>query len=198
MPVFVVQVVQQGDLSVGVEQRSRVNVILEYPATPNETLALSMAFSDAGIPARLRAAPRRRANESSVWRVVISTSLHELLTAFDVPKAALPQTLERLVARVAESWSQGPVGHIEVGARGRERRATGGVLLTPDLPPLAYSQLVRLASSTPDAQRLFLWDGDVNEWITFDADVPVGVPSGPERRADFAAERVERRFRRSV
>lgn len=182
----------------GVEEATRMNVILEYPATPDETLALSMAFSDAGIPARLRAAPRRRSNESSVWRVVISTPLHELLNGFGVPRAALPQTLERLVARVSDAWSQGPVGHIEVGPRGRKRRATGGVLLTPDLPSIAYNQLVALAAGTLESERLFLWDGDVSEWITFDADVPVGVPSGPEARADRDGELIQRRFRRSL
>lgn len=179
-----------------VEERSRVKVILEYPATPDETLALSMAFSDVGIPARLRAAPRRRAVESSVWRVVISAPLHELLVGFGVPRGARAQTLERLVARVADAWSQGPVGHIEIGPRGRTRRATGGVLLTPDLPPVAYTQLVERAAGTLAAQRLFLWDGDIAEWITFDAEVPVGAPLGPERHADIAGERVERRFRR--
>ena len=180
-----------------VEQRTGVNVILEHPATPDETLALSMAFSDVGIPARLRAAPRRRAIESSVWRVVISMPLHELLVGFGVPRAALPQTLERLVTRVTEAWSQGPVGHIEVGPRGRKRRATGGVLLTPDLPAIAYTQLVRLATGTLQAERLFLWDADVAEWITFDADVPVGVPSGDEGRADLRSELLKHRFRRS-
>lgn len=179
-----------------VEQTQRMNVILEYPATPDETLALSMAFSDAGIPARLRAAPRRRSNESSVWRVVISSPFHELLNAFGVPRAALPQTLQRLVVRVGDAWSQGPGGHIEVGPRGRDRRATGGVLLTPDLPPIAYNQLVRLAAGTLDAERLFLWDEGANDWFTFDADVPVEVLSGAERRSDVASERVERRFRR--
>ena len=180
----------------GVEERSRVKVILEYPATPDETLALSMAFSDVGVPARLRAAPRRRATESSVWRVVISAPLHELLVGFGVRRAALPQTLERLVTRVADAWIQGPVGHIEVGPRGRARRATGGVLLMPDLPTIAYTQLVKLAAGTLDVERLFLWDADIAEWITFDADVPVGVPLGAERHADVAGERVERRFRR--
>lgn len=181
----------------GVEQRQRVNVILEYPATPDETLALSMAFSDAGIPARLRAAPRRRANESPAWRVVISTPLHELLVGFGVPRAALPHMLERLVTRVSDAWSRGPTGHIEVGPRGRKRRATGGVLLTPDLPSIAYTQLVQLAAGTLESERLFLWDGDVTEWITFDADVPVGVTSGAEGRADLRSELLQHRFRRS-
>jgi hypothetical protein len=180
----------------GVEERSRVKVILDYPATPDETLALSMAFSDVGIPARLRAAPRRRAVESSVWRVVISTPLHELLVGFGVPRAALPHTLQRLVTRVSDAWSQGPAGHIEIGPRGHTRRATGGVLLTPDLPPIAYTQLVGLAAGTLDAERLFLWNADIGDWITFDADVPVGAPLGAERLADVAGERVERRFRR--
>lgn len=181
----------------GVEHRTRVNVILEYPATPDETLALSMAFSDAGIPARLRAAPRRRATESTVWRVVIATPLHELLVAFAVPRAALPQTLERLVRRVSDAWSQGPIGHIEVGARGRDRRATGGVLLTPDLPPIAYTQLVQLAAGTLEAERLFLWDAETSAWSTFDADVSVAVPSGGERGADLPGEVPQGRFRRS-
>ncbi len=173
-----------------------MKVILEYPATPDETLALSMAFSDVGISARLRAAPRRRATESSDWRVVISTPLHELLVGFGAPRAAQAHTLERLVARVADAWVQGPVGHVEVGPRGRTRRATGGVLLTPDLPAIAYTQLVQLAAGTLDVERLFLWDTDIAEWITFDADVPVGAPLGAERHANVAGERVERRFRR--
>ena len=175
-----------------------MKVILEYPATPDETLALSMAFSDVGIPARLRAAPRRRAVESSVWRVVISAPLHEVLVGFGGPRAARAQTLERLVAGIADAWSQGPVGHIEVGRRGRDRRATGGVLLSPDLPPVAYTQLVQLAAGTLAPERLFLWDGDVAEWITFDAEVPVGAPLRAERDPDVDGERVERRFRRFV
>ncbi len=173
-----------------------MKVILEYPATPDETLALSLAFGDAGIPARLRAAPRRRAVESAVWRVVISASLPELLRELDVPRAALPAALQRLVSRVADSWTQGSGGHIEVGPRGRTARATGGVLLGPDLPHVAYAQLLQLAGDSVDADRLFLWDTDASRWSTFDADVPVGVSLPAERRADVAGQRVERRFRR--
>lgn len=173
-----------------------MHVILEHPATPDETLALSMAFSDSGVQARLRAAPRRRATESPVWRVVIAIPLHELLVAFKVPRAALPATLFGLVSRISGAWTQGPVGHIEVGARGMTSRATGGVLLTPDLPLVAYERLVRLAAGTLDPERLFLWDADTTSWRTFDVDVPVGVPSAGERGDNVAREPVERRFGR--
>jgi hypothetical protein len=174
-----------------------LDVILEYPATPDETRAIMLAFAAGGIDAALRAAPRRRAVESPVWRVVVSTPLHELLVSLDVPRAGAARALQALVVRIARAWRQGPSGHIEVGPRGARRRATGGVLLTADLPIEAYDQLVKLASGTLDAERLFLWNAESGEWSTFDVDVPVEVASGSQRSADVAGERVERRFRRS-
>ncbi len=56
---------------------------------------------------------------------------------------------------------------------------------------------MRLATGTLDAERLFLWNTESGDWSTFDIDVPAGVTSGPQRSADVAGERVERRFRRS-
>ena len=173
-----------------------MDVILEYPATPDETRAIMLAFAAGGIDATLKAAPRRRAVESTVWRVVVSTPLHELLVSLDVPREGAARALQALVVRIARAWRQGPSGHIEVGPRGTRRRATGGVLLTPDLPDEAYDRLVRLATGTLEAERLFLWNTDAGDWSTFDVDVPAGVTSGPQRSADVAGERVERRFRR--
>lgn len=174
-----------------------MDVILEYPATPDETRAIMLAFAAVGIDAALRAAPRRRAVESPAWRVVISTPLHELLVSLDVPRDGAARAMQALVVRIARAWRQGPGGHIEVGPRGTSRRATGGVLLTPDLPAEAYDRLVRLATGTLDAERLFLWNTDSSDWSTFDIDVPAGVTSSPQRSTDVAGERVERRFRRS-
>ena len=90
--------------------------------------------------------------------MVISTPLHELLISLDVPREGAARAMQALVVRIARAWRQGPSGHIEVGPRGMRRRATGGVLLTPDLPPEAYDRLVRLATGTLDAERLFLWN----------------------------------------
>lgn len=173
-----------------------VDVILEHPATPDVTLALSRAFADFGIAARLRAAPRRRVVEGTAWRVVISVPLHELLVALRTPRGKWPATLGDLVARISSAWAAGPAGHIEVGARGVDRRATGGVLLTPDLPHVAYERLVHLASGTLDPDRLILWDPDAADWRTFDVDVPVAVGSAAEGGADLAGERAQGGFGR--
>ncbi len=179
------------------EGRTGVHVILEYPATPDETRALTHAFAAAGIAALLRAAPRRRTVESSVWRVVIPVHLRELIAAIDAPRAAKAAALQALVSRISDAWDQEPVGHIEVGLRGEDnRRATGGVLLTPDLPAVAYDRLTRLADGTLDRERLFLWDPDAADWITFDAAVPVAAGSPPKRPGDPGGELPQGRFRR--
>ena len=149
-----------------------------------------------GFPARLQYT-RHPADAPSKARCgVINRLAAVIIVVLEIFCCCFPQALHRLVGRVSDAWSQGPVGHIEVGPRGRKRRATGGVLLTPDLPPIAYTQLVRLAGDTLEAERLFLWDGDGAEWITFDADTPIGVPSGDEGRADLRSELLQHRFRR--
>jgi hypothetical protein len=186
----------EGTAGMSTDTGTDVRVILEHPATPEETMALSRAFADFGIAARLRAAPRRRAVEGSAWRVVISTPLHELLGALPGPRAASAARLRGLVERISAAWSGGPVGHVEVGPRGVDRRATGGVLLTHDLPPAAYDQLVRTASRTLDSDRLFLWDPDSCGWRTFDVDAPVPARSAGERGDDARREGVELRFGR--
>ncbi len=178
-----------------VEDPRAVHVILEHPATPAETRAIQLAFARAGVNARLRAAPRRREVESAVWRVVVNAPLHELMVAMSVPRFGMPQALARLVREIGDAWAQGPGGHVEVGPRGVGRRATGGVLLTPDLPPQAYVSLVGLASSTLDPDRLLLWDDDAAEWRAFDA-LWEPARSAAEGGAHVGGERVERRFRR--
>lgn len=183
-----------GEMSV--EGQTGMQVILEHPATPDETLALSLAFAEYDIAARLRAAPRRRSGESDAWRVVISAPLQTVLEVLGGPGRSAPERLRGLVTRIADAWIQGPEGHVEVGARGTDRRATGGVLLTPDLPEEAYRQLGELASVTLDPERLFLWDTHAAGWRTFDADVPVAVGSSAESGADLRGEAPNGRFRR--
>ncbi len=182
-----------------VEESTTMHVILEYPAAPDVTRAIQLAFAHAGIDARLRAAPRRREFESSVWRVVVNAPLHELVVALDGPRFSRATALKRLVEDISSAWSHGPDGHIEVGPRGKERRATGGVLLTPDLPETAYTRLVTLAASTLDADRLLLWDPQQEDWTAFDSVIPDIAPVGSsaaEGASDVAGEAMQRRFRR--
>jgi hypothetical protein len=173
-----------------------MDVILEYPATPNETRGIRLAFAKAGINARLRAAPRRRESESAVWRLVVNAPLHELLVATGAPRFAVARAVQRLVADIGAAWGHRDGGHVEVGPRGVGRRATGGVLLTPELPGEAYARLVLLAASTLDPERLLLWDPDIADWSTFDSGVPEPVGSAAQGAADLGGERVQRRFRR--
>lgn len=182
-----------------VEESTTMHVILEYPAAPDVTRGIQLAFADAGIDARLRAAPRRREFESSVWRVVVNAPFHELVVAIDGPRFGRATALQRLVEAISDAWAQGPVGHVEVGPRGKERRATGGVLLTPDLPEQAYTQLVGLASTTLDSDRLLLWDPQLSDWTAFDSmlpDVAQVATSPAESAPDLAGEPTQRRFRR--
>jgi hypothetical protein len=173
-----------------------VHVILEYPATPAQTRGIQLAFARAGINAKLRAAPRRREFESPVWRVVVSAPLHELLVGMGVPRFGMARSLRDLVLALDAAWGLDRHGHMEVGPRGVNRRATGGVLLTPNLPDEAYNRLVQLAATTLDPERLLLWDRELGEWSTFDSGVPEPARSAVKSGANVGGEGVQRRFRR--
>ncbi len=106
-----------------------MDVILEYPATPDETRAIMLAFAAVGHRRRPEGGAAAGRREPGL-AVVISTPLHELLVSLDVPRDGAARAMQALVVRIARAWRQGPGGHIEVGPRGTSRRATGGVLLT--------------------------------------------------------------------
>jgi len=147
----------------------RLDVILESECTDADIASVTEVFETAGIPAEIRGAYVRESYRLLPWVVIIGGGY----AAWTFIKAALQaagdeagrdgwRALMRLVAdlREARKGSRAPEGTVSI----RTYDPPLEIPLQPDLPEMAYRQLLEIEAPQAPLSGILMWDGEAGVW----------------------------------